>query len=251
MPLLDVDDAVAELQHAAELGLHLVSLPTGVPEGHRRLEPRQLGAAVGGGRGGRHGARVPHRLRRRRRHVVDVPRPRRRGPQLRRDHLRRPARGHEARRVAARSTVTPTSRCSISEGGATWVPFIGDRMNEGYRQHGMFVRPTLSHAARRRSCTGRCTRRSSTTSRRRPRSGRWATTTCCGAATTRTSRAPSGTPRRRCTSSSTTSPRRSATASACGAFKELFPHVSDPPARGMTAWNGRRAHSGKLIATLA
>ena len=32
-PLLDVDDAVAELHHAAGLGLHLVSLPTGVPEG--------------------------------------------------------------------------------------------------------------------------------------------------------------------------------------------------------------------------
>ena len=32
----------------------------------------------------------------------------------------------------------------ISEGGATWVPFLGDRMNEAYRQHGMFVRPTLS-----------------------------------------------------------------------------------------------------------
>jgi hypothetical protein len=24
------------------------------------------------------------------------------------------------------------------------VPFAGDRMNEGYRQHGMFVRPSLS-----------------------------------------------------------------------------------------------------------
>ena len=33
IPLLDVDDAVAELQHAADLGLHVVSLPTGVPEG--------------------------------------------------------------------------------------------------------------------------------------------------------------------------------------------------------------------------
>ena len=29
-------------------------------------------------------------------------------------------------------------------GGAPWVPFIGDRMNEGYRQHHMFVRPVLS-----------------------------------------------------------------------------------------------------------
>ena len=28
-----MDDAVAELHHAADLGLHLVSLPTGVPEG--------------------------------------------------------------------------------------------------------------------------------------------------------------------------------------------------------------------------
>ncbi len=33
MPMLDVDDAVAELQHAAEIGLHLVSLPTGNPPG--------------------------------------------------------------------------------------------------------------------------------------------------------------------------------------------------------------------------
>jgi hypothetical protein len=26
------------------------------------------------------------------------------------------------------------------------VPFLGERMNEGYRQHGMFVRPTLSRS---------------------------------------------------------------------------------------------------------
>jgi predicted TIM-barrel fold metal-dependent hydrolase len=38
----------------------------------------------------------------------------------------------------------PDLKVLISEGGATWVPFIGDRMNEGYRQHGAFVRPTLS-----------------------------------------------------------------------------------------------------------
>jgi hypothetical protein len=35
-------------------------------------------------------------------------------------------------------------RVLIAEGGAAWAPFLGDRMNEGYRQHGMFVRPTLS-----------------------------------------------------------------------------------------------------------
>jgi predicted TIM-barrel fold metal-dependent hydrolase len=38
----------------------------------------------------------------------------------------------------------PGLKLLISEGGASWVPFLGDRMNEGYRQHGMFVRPTLS-----------------------------------------------------------------------------------------------------------
>jgi predicted TIM-barrel fold metal-dependent hydrolase len=32
----------------------------------------------------------------------------------------------------------PGLRVLISEGGAAWVPFIGDRLNEGYRQHAMF-----------------------------------------------------------------------------------------------------------------
>jgi predicted TIM-barrel fold metal-dependent hydrolase len=34
----------------------------------------------------------------------------------------------------------------VSEGGATWVPFLGDRMTEGYRQHQMMVRPKLSRS---------------------------------------------------------------------------------------------------------
>jgi predicted TIM-barrel fold metal-dependent hydrolase len=38
----------------------------------------------------------------------------------------------------------PGLKVLISEGGAAWAPFLGDRMNEGYRQHGMFVRPKLS-----------------------------------------------------------------------------------------------------------
>ena len=32
----------------------------------------------------------------------------------------------------------------MSEGGATWGPFIADRMDEAYRQHGAAVRPRLS-----------------------------------------------------------------------------------------------------------
>lgn len=38
----------------------------------------------------------------------------------------------------------PNLKVLISEGGATWVPFIADRMDEGYRQHGVYVRPKLS-----------------------------------------------------------------------------------------------------------
>ena len=38
----------------------------------------------------------------------------------------------------------PELKVMIAEGGAAWVPAIGDRMDEGYRQHGMFVRPKLS-----------------------------------------------------------------------------------------------------------
>ena len=38
----------------------------------------------------------------------------------------------------------PNLKVLVSEGGATWVPFLGDRMTEGYRQHSMMVRPQLS-----------------------------------------------------------------------------------------------------------
>ena len=38
----------------------------------------------------------------------------------------------------------PGLRILVSEGGATWGPFLADRMDEGYRQHGAAVRPKLS-----------------------------------------------------------------------------------------------------------
>jgi predicted TIM-barrel fold metal-dependent hydrolase len=38
----------------------------------------------------------------------------------------------------------PNLRVLVSEGGATWVPFLADRMDEAYRQHGVYVRPKLS-----------------------------------------------------------------------------------------------------------
>jgi len=38
----------------------------------------------------------------------------------------------------------PGLRVFIAEGGASWVPALGDRMDEGYRQHGAFATPKLS-----------------------------------------------------------------------------------------------------------
>ncbi|MCV7393892.1 amidohydrolase family protein [Mycobacterium paraseoulense] len=42
----------------------------------------------------------------------------------------------------------PNLKVLVSEGGATWVPFIADRMEEGYRQHHMAVRPKLERPIR-------------------------------------------------------------------------------------------------------
>lgn len=42
----------------------------------------------------------------------------------------------------------PNLKVLVSEGGATWVPFIADRMEEGYRQHAMVVRPKLTRSPR-------------------------------------------------------------------------------------------------------
>ena len=42
----------------------------------------------------------------------------------------------------------PDLKVLISEGGATWVPFLADRMTEAYRQHHMMVRPKLQRTPR-------------------------------------------------------------------------------------------------------
>jgi predicted TIM-barrel fold metal-dependent hydrolase len=38
----------------------------------------------------------------------------------------------------------PSLRVMISEGGATWGPFVADRLDEAYRQHATAVRPALA-----------------------------------------------------------------------------------------------------------
>jgi len=143
IPILDLDLAIAELHHAAGLGLKLVSLPTGLPDGlpdwnRDDWEPLWAAAEEAGMVLGFHigsdndaGGNTPFR-----------------GPGGAVLNYVNTTFGGQ---FVAMKLVTggaldrhPTLKVLISEGGASWVPFIGDRMNEGYRQHHMFVRPVLS-----------------------------------------------------------------------------------------------------------
>ena len=141
MPLLQVEDAVAECEHAAELGLKVISLPTGHPENAKPYndsswEPLWAAAAAanmvigfhigtdGADQGSVH-----------------------RGPG---GAIMNYVATKFGAMVATMKLITsgalerhPNLKILVSEGGATWVPYIGDQMNEAYRQHGMWVRPAL------------------------------------------------------------------------------------------------------------
>ena len=142
LPLLSVADAVAEVEHCAALGLHAVYLPTGVPTGIPDYHDESwealwaaaeeaglvvafhIGTDGGDQAGSYRGAG---------------------GAVL--NYVETTYGGQKAATKMVASGALdrhPDLKILISEGGATWVPFLGDRMNEGYRQHGMFVRPTLS-----------------------------------------------------------------------------------------------------------
>jgi predicted TIM-barrel fold metal-dependent hydrolase len=141
MPLLSVDDAVAEIDHIASIGLHVASLPTGVAPGmpdwnDDSWEPLWAAAEeasiVLGFHIGTDGD-TPVVFRGPGGAVINYVETTYGGQKV-------------ATKLIAGGALDrhPELRVLISEGGATWVPFLGDRMNEGYRQHGMFVRPTLS-----------------------------------------------------------------------------------------------------------
>jgi predicted TIM-barrel fold metal-dependent hydrolase len=140
MPLVDVEDAVAEIGHAAGLGLKVASLPSGQLPGrgywnHKEWEPlwaaaEEAGMVIGfhigtngdpvkyGGPGGA---------------IINY-------VESARDGI------YAAMALVASGVFDrhPDLKVLVSEGGATWVPYIGDRMNEAYRQHAVFVRPPLS-----------------------------------------------------------------------------------------------------------
>jgi predicted TIM-barrel fold metal-dependent hydrolase len=146
LPLLDVDDAVAELHRAADLGFVCGFIPVRPPIGRPDWQddewsPLWAAFAETGLVIGIHVGTEPH------------------------DPAHRTGVYHRGPGGAVLNYVETTyggQRCVsqliaggalerhqglkvlLSEGGATWGPFMADRMDEAYRQHGAAVRPKLS-----------------------------------------------------------------------------------------------------------
>jgi predicted TIM-barrel fold metal-dependent hydrolase len=146
IPLLDVDDTVAEIKRASGMGFHCGFLPVQPPL-HRppwhneEWDPVWAAFAEQGMVIGIHIGTEPH------------------DPTARTGVYHRGRGGAVLNYVettyGGQRMVTQLIACGaldrhpelkvlVSEGGATWGPFIADRMDEGYRQHGAAVRPMLS-----------------------------------------------------------------------------------------------------------
>ena len=140
IPVLRIDDALAEIKWCAEAGYHAVGLGCDPPEGCENwnsdvwepmwsaIEEAGMVVAVhlGTELGGTKLYRGPGKA------VLNYVETTY-GPQ------------RFATKMVASGALErhPNLKVLISEGGASWVPFVGDRILEGYRQHGLFVRPKL------------------------------------------------------------------------------------------------------------
>ncbi|HLG66374.1 MAG TPA: amidohydrolase family protein [Acidimicrobiales bacterium] len=138
---LDVGDGVAEVQRAAGLGLKAVGLPSGTPPGipdfnrpyweplWDAMDETGMVIAVHTGNTGEdpvhfHGPGA--------------------GPM---NYVWASYPGMTMAGFMVASGVLdrhPNLKLLISEAGASWVPFLGDRLNEAYRQHSEFVKDRLS-----------------------------------------------------------------------------------------------------------
>jgi predicted TIM-barrel fold metal-dependent hydrolase len=146
--LLSIDDAVAELERAAEMGFRSVFLPTTPPNlspDYNRDDWEPFWAAA-------ERANVVLAF-----HIGTDPVDLAGGEQIGLTYrgpggavLNYTETTFSGQRAAMKMVASgaldrhPDLKVLISEGGATWVPFLGDRMTEGYRQHQMMVRPRLS-----------------------------------------------------------------------------------------------------------
>jgi predicted TIM-barrel fold metal-dependent hydrolase len=140
LPLVDVQDAVAETYRAKERGMYAVYMPTVPPAGQPRYNDEYwapLWAAVA-----ETGLILTIHI------GTDGEVMYFRGPGgAVMNYVETTYGGQRATTQLIAGGVLdrhPDLKVLISEGGAAWAPFLGDRMNEGYRQHGMFVRPKLS-----------------------------------------------------------------------------------------------------------
>jgi predicted TIM-barrel fold metal-dependent hydrolase len=139
VPLVDVTDAVDELERAVEMGFQTVFLPCGTRAGEEwgleKWEPLWAAAE-------RNGTVLSFHIGTGGENVVY------RGPGgavVNYMETTYPGMRVVSHMVAGGALDRhPDLKILIAEGGAAWVPAIGDRMDEAYRQHGMFVRPKLS-----------------------------------------------------------------------------------------------------------
>jgi predicted TIM-barrel fold metal-dependent hydrolase len=147
LPMLSIDDAVAEVERTAAMGFRAAFLPTGTPDAVRQYHyyddwaPLWTALEDAGMVLAFHIGTEPHSADKNTGVVYRGPG----GAVL----------NHSVNSFGGQTCVMqmvasgaldrhPNLRVLVSEGGATWGPFIGDRMNEAYRQHGMYVRPQLS-----------------------------------------------------------------------------------------------------------
>src|SRR5215218_10227080 len=146
IPLLDIDDAVAEVRRSSDAGFHCGFLPTKPPLGRpewndEEWDPMWAAFAETGMVIGFHIGTEPHDPTAR----TGVYYRGRGGAVL--NYVETTYGGQRAiTQVIACGALDrhPELKVLVSEGGATWGPFSADRMDEGYRQHGAAVRPNLS-----------------------------------------------------------------------------------------------------------
>jgi predicted TIM-barrel fold metal-dependent hydrolase len=146
IPFLSVESAVAEVVRAAELGFHAASLPvkpSAEGEDWHRESWERLWAALEdtGLVAAYHIGSEPHEASESNGIYYRGP-----GGALL-NYMETTYGGQRAVSKMIASGVFdrhPGLRAIVSEGGATWGPFVADRLDEAYRQHAPMVRPRLS-----------------------------------------------------------------------------------------------------------
>ena len=146
LPMLDINDAVAEVQRTADLGIHLAFFPTREPFDRppyqsEEWEPLWAAMEEAGMVVGFHIGVEPHTPDKRTAVIHHGP-----GGAL----LNFGENTFGVQRCTMQMIASgvldrhPDLKVLNSEGGATWGPLIADRLDEAYRAHGAAVRPRLA-----------------------------------------------------------------------------------------------------------